>query len=103
MNFGGPVWHVSVSWQEPGKRLSAAVARELAEAELAGVGDAALGEWTEEGEIAWHLRRRLSAEEAVRVGPVVDVRQTWEGTKRRHAVQRYLPAALQRVPMDQWP
>lgn len=65
---------------------------------LEGVGDATLGEWWEIGTIAVHLRRRLSLAEAVGVGPVVDVRGTWEMTKRLNAVRRYLPEPLQRLP-----
>jgi hypothetical protein len=87
----------------PALTFTAARARELADQELAGVGDATLGEWFEEGDIAWHLRRRLTETEAMRVGPVIDVRRTWEGTKRRNAIRRYLPRELQRTPIDQWP
>lgn len=70
---------------------------------LHGVGDATRGEWREQGDIAWHLRRRLSETEEAQVGPVVDVRTTWEGTKRRQAVRRYLPVAMQRLPLEQLP
>jgi hypothetical protein len=65
---------------------------------LDGVGDATLGEWREIGTIAVHLRRRLSEVEALRVGPVRDVRHTWEHTKRVNAVRRYLPEPLRRMP-----
>jgi hypothetical protein len=97
------VWHVSISWREPGVSLTALRARALAEEELRGVGDSTLGEWFEEGDLAWHLRRRLRAEEAAFVGPVLDVRKTWEATKRCNAIKRYLPAHVQRIPMEQWP
>jgi hypothetical protein len=70
---------------------------------LDGVGDATLGEWREIGDIAVHLRRRLTEAEAARVGPVVDVRRTKDGMKRRNAMRRYLPAAFHQTPMDQWP
>lgn len=65
----------------------------IAREELAGVGDATLGEWTEQGDVAVHLRRRLTEAEARDIGPVVDVRGTWEGEKRANRVRRYLPAA----------
>jgi hypothetical protein len=71
----------------------------IANVALAGVGDDTLGWWIEVGDIAVHLRRRLSLAEAVGVGPVVDVRGTWEMTKRLNAVRRYLPEALHGSPM----
>lgn len=70
----------------------------LAARALEGVGEADLGEWREVGTIAVHLRRRLSAEEAARVGPVVDVRGTWEHTKRLNKVRRFLPERLRHRP-----
>jgi hypothetical protein len=65
------------------------------------VGDAAAGEWWEAGDIALHLRRRLSAAEAEGLD-VVDVRRTWEGTKRRQAIARYLPDVMRRQPPHLW-
>jgi len=59
---------------------------------LRGVGDAALGEWDERGEMAYHVRRRLTEAEASRIGPVVDVRGTPDAQRRFERVQRYLPA-----------
>ena len=53
-----------------------------AERELAGVGDAALGEWREYSGRAFHLRRRLNAAEEQSVGPAVDVRGTDEARRR---------------------
>ncbi len=85
MGFGGPVWHVSVG------RGSKADARLKALQVLAGVGDAALGEWDEEGEIAYHVRRRLTAEEAADIG-VVDVRGTPEAQRRFVAMRPFLPS-----------
>lgn len=75
----------------------------LAHDVLTGVGEATLGEWHEVGDIAWHLRRRLSSEEEGAVGPVQDIRGTWEATKRKFAIRRHLPAEVQRTPMEQWP
>lgn len=54
-------------------------------------GDAALGEWWERGELATHLRRRLSLSEAESVGPVVDVRGTSDAQRRMEAMWPYLP------------
>jgi hypothetical protein len=59
---------------------------------LEGVGDAALGEWFEVGQVAVHLRRRLSAEEQKRVGDVIDVRGTPEAERRLARVRQWLPA-----------
>lgn len=70
----------------------------LAERALLGVGDRTLGEWREIGTIAVHLRRRLSTTEEAIVGPVVDVRGTWEHTKRLNRVRRFLPCALRLLP-----
>jgi hypothetical protein len=70
----------------------------LAAKALDGVGDAARGEWREVGDIAVHLRRRLDDIEAATVGPVVDIRGTWEHTKRVNAVRRYLPEPMRRLP-----
>ena len=61
---------------------------------LADVGDASLGEWEEWSGYAFHLRRRLSHEEAMCVGPVVDVRGTHEGQRRCGSVKRYVPTAI---------
>lgn len=69
----------------------------IAYEQLAGVGDSSLGEWTEMGEIAFHLRRRLTASEEATVGPAVDVRGTWESTKRRAAVDRFVPPGYPEV------
>ena len=75
-----------------------------AEYELTGVGDAALGEWREVGALGVvHLRRRLSVDEAERVGPVVDVRGTWEATKRLNRMRRYLPLEVRLTPTEDLP
>lgn len=57
---------------------------------LRGVGDAALGEWTEQG-TALHLRRRLTHAEAALVGPVRDIRDTEEERMRMEALLAALP------------
>ena len=61
---------------------------------LEGVGDATLGEWPELTDRAYHLRRRLTTEEAARIGPVRDVRGMPEAMRRFHAVQAYIPRNL---------
>lgn len=84
--YGGPVWHCSAAGGSV-FRLRAAV-----RLELSGVGDASLGEWTERSPHAFHLRRRLSADEQLLVGDVVDVRGIDEGRSRFLAMRAYLPA-----------
>ncbi len=86
MNFGGPVWHCSVRHPIPER------ARELAHAELEGVGDATAGEWEERYQ-SFHLRRRLSASEAEQIGPVLDLRGTSEAWQRFKA----LPAVVRAI------
>lgn len=95
MNFGGPVWHASVSYpgRFPGSLL------DDARRELAGVGDATRGEWVEQREIrkdspmlrAWvvHVRRRLTAEEEAIIGPPVDIRGTAEFERRSEIIRRW--------------
>ena len=58
---------------------------------LDGFGDASLGEWTEDRPKAFHLRRRLNAQEEKRVGPAVDCRTTEEGQQRYEAIKNILP------------
>lgn len=59
-----------------------AVLEREAERQLAGVGDATLGEWREWSGKAFHLRRRMSEREQPTVGPVMDIRRTPEALKR---------------------
>jgi hypothetical protein len=68
-----------------------------AEQALAGLGDARLGEWREWSGTAFHIRRRLTAREALEVGPVVDVRGTPEARRRADALGALIammPAAV---------
>lgn len=84
------MWHASIAPHRlavPDEAL-----RRSAYAQLENVGDPTAGEWTEHGDRAFHLRRRLTAAEEQHVGPAIDVRGTWEATKRHAAVSRYLPA-----------
>ena len=59
---------------------------------LEGIGDATLGEYHEWSGRAYHLRRRLSVDEAALIGPVVDVRGTPEAELRLRPVRHLLPA-----------
>lgn len=90
-HYGGPVWHASIAPR--GIVLAEATLRRFAFAALAGVGDATLGEYEEPlNGRAFHLRRRLSAEEHALVGEVVDVRGTPEAERRLRPVRHLLPA-----------
>jgi len=88
MGFGGPVWHASIRTYSG----NMALAKEQAIKALAGVGDAALGEWHEVGSMAYHVRRRLSAAECAESGLVMrDIRGTGEERKRVRALLRDAP------------
>lgn len=69
--------------------------------ELGGVGESAAGEWEAESTIPGaklvHLRRRLTADEAMAVGPVVDVRGTPDATRRVLAVAKATGIPVQRI------
>lgn len=86
------MWHASASFR--GQWAPDSQRRAQTELMLLGVGDPALGEWTDSRPTAFHLRRRLSLIEAEGL-EMRDVRRTPE------AAQRYLalPLAIQeRVP-----
>lgn len=53
-----------------------------------------MGQWEEWSGFAYHVRRRLTAEEQKQVGDVVDVRGTEEGARRHASVLRFLPANM---------
>jgi len=94
--LGGPVWHASVATS--GLAIPAALEAEAVR-QLAGVGDSTLGEWREWTGRAFHIRRRLSAREAQRVGPVVDIRRTPEALRRAARLGdmiRFAPAEVLR-------
>lgn len=101
--YGGPVWHASIARHgrsgrpiriatvDPGEYLTR-VARALQS-----VGSAALGEWTELGDVAVHLRRRLTPDEW---GPRpwgMDLRRTEQGRARLAAAG--LPRGF---PTEEW-
>ena len=88
MRFGGPVWHASAQCK------TLREAKVLAFRALFGVGDASLGQWIEEGganKRTYHLRRRLTADEAALVGPLRDIRGTQEERDRLTALLRAAP------------
>lgn len=94
MNLGGPVWHASIA--APGIAIPARLEAEAVR-QLSGVGDSALGEWREWTGRAFHVRRRLSVREALRVGSVVDVRRTPEAARRAERLGdllRFVPAEV---------
>lgn len=71
---------------------------------LEGVGDAALGEWSEDGTHGrgvYHLRRRLSEAEAQHVNAVCDIRGTEDERRRLRALLRDAPhlARIVTVPL----
>lgn len=72
----------------------------MAERGLDGVGDAALGEWREYHK-AFHIRRRLSAEECGDVLKMIDMRDTPEGLQRMHKLVRRHPH-LRDIALLEW-
>ena len=67
---------------------------------LEGVGDESLGTWFQMSPGIFHLRRRLSADEASLIGPVVDVRGTPEAARRLLAVEKFVrrgPPEMQEI------
>lgn len=96
------MWHASVCGRfgQP-----SSLAFEIAERELRGVGDAALGEWREVGDIAVHLRRRLTEKEIrdAHIEDVQDVRGTAEFTARIQKMRPFLPPQAQSLPDEALP
>ena len=99
--FGGPVWHVSVSSKAMDLDGLEATAREA----LSGVGDALVGEWVERGPIDLptapgqivHIRRRLTAKEQGKVGPLIDYRGTQEFRSRAVLASRNLGIPIEQA------
>lgn len=77
-----------------------AALRAQAERELDGRGDANLGEWREYTGY-YHLRRRLSAEEEKAVGPVADIRGSYEARKRAKTLKQLLTLVPAEVLVDE--
>lgn len=80
------MWHASTA------HASKHTLKRAAENALLNVGDPSRGEWHEWSGKAYHIRRRLNAEEDLLVGPVEDIRGTVEATMRLMPVRRMLPA-----------
>lgn len=87
------MWHCSVASPRMvlSKRTASGALREMAYEMLDGFGCASAGEWTEDRPRAFHLRRRLSAEEQTRVGEAIDCRTTVEAQQRYDAMKPMLP------------
>lgn len=92
--MGGPVWHASTASH---LAVHATLAR-MARRALRDVGDADFGEWHHWTGRAYHLRRRLSADEAARVGTVRDIRGTTEARDRLNALGDIIDLDL--IPMQ---
>ena len=68
---------------------------------LAGVGDPKLGEWEEWSGKAFHIRRRLTPEEELLTGPVVDIRGTQEAIDRALRVMKQVPWMPKKIIVDE--
>lgn len=84
------MWHVSVA-PKVGMLMGKNFARVIGLNVLKGVGDEEAGQWEEVGKRAYHIRRRLSAEEAEPIGPARDLRGTKEGEIRLMAIAKICP------------
>lgn len=93
LEFGGSVWHASVRTLG-GYREEAA--RRIALRALDGVGDEALGQWEQGGELALHIRRRLSLVEQIEAGlSMRDIRKTQEAMNRVQLLIADVPQVAQ--------
>jgi hypothetical protein len=99
------VWHASVSPRYTAVSTILPLLWTIAEGELHGVGDATRGEWREVGDMAVHLRRRLTDREMryAAIEAVVDVRGTDEYERRIAAMVPFLPAPMRSLPMGSLP
>jgi hypothetical protein len=104
MEWGGPVWHASVSPRSLLACNERALFDEVTNA-LHGVGDALLGEWRERRPIAMHLRRRLTEHEmrSAGIAAVCDVRGTKEFTTRIRRIRPFLPDVMRGIPDEALP
>lgn len=80
------MWHASV-----GGPCGSKVRRRLALEALKGVGMIDV-QWEQDRPGAYHVRRRVTAEEMLIVGDVADLRGTAEGIARYEAALPFLPA-----------
>jgi hypothetical protein len=81
------VWHCSIMTTTHPILTPAALACEV----LEGIGDAR-AEWVEPTNRAYHVRRRLTVDEARRVPAVEDIRGTLEAAARVRALAAVRPA-----------
>ena len=88
------MWHASAASISRIRQQSESILRSAALRALDGVGDAKLGEWLEWSGYAYHIRRRLTALEAVHIGEVIDIRGTAEAERRRQVVLPFLPIQM---------
>ena len=104
--FGGPVWHASIAAHDrngrPEKVGDSADHMLRAARALSNVGDGRLGEWQETGNVAFHLRRRVSADEWAGRPWVMDLRHTDEGRRRLMAVDPKGVARRAGVFAEEW-
>ena len=100
------MWHASVAFHDgrgvvPVSKLAVITILglwDVAMTALDGVGDKALGEWTEQGQDAVHLRRRLSAGEWGARPWGMDYRGTPAGEAMLAENRQWLPAGYQETP-----
>lgn len=84
------MWHASAA-TIAGSDLGWDTLRSLALAALSGVGDDKLGQWEEQGQHAYHVRRRLTPSEQRPIGDAVDCRGTPEAIRRFAGARRWMP------------
>lgn len=96
------MWHVSISPRFPLVVNRARRLFEVADDELAQVGDATLGKWQEVSGVAVHVRRRLTVDETTSAGivEVCDIRGTAEFAQRIQQMRPFLPAPLRDLPPE---
>lgn len=81
--------------------MSDEVMRDHALKELEGVGDEALGQWEERGDVAYHVRRRLTVEEEATIGAACDIRGTPEAQERVSRAWAWLQPSLRRFASEE--
>ena len=58
-------------------------------------------QWEHDRPTAYHVRRRLTDEEALRVGGVCDLRGSAESWERFERIKPHLPAAVHRLAKEE--